>query len=168
MLNSLRQSIDRFRGELRIGKTVPRLQGAAAPGLLTTGNQASDTEPSWLAYARILIPGEALAGYISLQSLEKLATHPENVQIFLALAFCCVTIVLRWIGTQDPNAADPRKTVDYAVVVISTLSYISLVYATGGQIFWHQPVVDQQLYAQIISCVLGILGPKIHAACAKT
>lgn len=131
---------------------------------MSSAHAVQQTEPSWLTESRKLIPGEALAGYLSLQALGKIAQNPQNVGIFIALVFCVVTILLRWFGTQDPDAPRPSHTVQWTAVIISTLSYIFLVYASGGQLFWHRPFPDQKLYAQILSVALGILGPTLYRA----
>jgi hypothetical protein len=119
-------------------------------------------EPSWLEDSRRLIPGEALAGYISLEAISATAVNPLNINIVLGIVFLVVTILLRWIGTQDPEADAPALTAQWGVVLISALSFVFLVYATGGQIWWHQPVVDQKLYGQIFAAALGILGPNLY------
>ena len=120
------------------------------------------SKPSWLADSRKLIPGEALAGYISLEAISTNAVHPQNITIVLGLVFLMVTIVLRWIGTQDPEADAPALTAQWGVVLISALSFVFLVYATGGQIWWHAPITDQKLYGQIFAAALGILGPSLY------
>ena len=121
-----------------------------------------NSEASWLADSRKLIPGEALAGYHSLQPLSKLAAHPANIVVVLALVFAVVTTVLRWIGTQDPTDNNAGGTTQWWVVLISLLSFVSLVYATGGQMWWHRPIDDQQLYGQIAAAALGLLGPTLY------
>jgi hypothetical protein len=156
--------IENLRGSYRltpVKRSPPERAGGFRPSGVTDQGTKAD-EPSWLSDSRKLIPGEALAGFLSLQPISKLAQKPGNVSVVLALAFLLVTILLRWIGTQDPTATDPKKTVEFPAVGISALSFISLVYATGGQIFWHSPVPDQQLYGQILAAVLGILGPVVY------
>ena len=80
----------------------------------------------------------------------------------LALVFAVVTVVLRLLGTQDPTDPNPGGTTQFGVVAISALSFISLVYATGGQMWWHRPIDDQQLYGQIAAAALGLLGPTVY------
>ncbi len=177
MMNILRRNLDGFRGTLRLEdrpaakKETQSKAGFHLSADLTDADQdASTSEAPWLKESRKLIPGEALAGYLSLQALAnpKIADDPRSVKIFLAIVFCLVTILLRWLGTQSSKAADPVRSVQWSAIVISTLSYIFLVYSTGGQIFWHNPVKDQQLYAQILSVALGILGPTIYRALPKS
>ena len=162
--------LEKFRGTLRFGPMT-----AAKPSKGSTKDfrpsadvERGDEDPGWLQQSRKLIPGEALAGYLSLQALANpgLASNPQNIRIVLALVFAVVTILLRWLGSQDPNAPRPSKTVEWSVVLISTLSYVCLVYCTGGQLFWHARVADQELYAQIFAVALGILGPTIVSALA--
>jgi hypothetical protein len=162
-------ALDTFRGTLRFGPTTAPPKAAAGGSKrfqpsAETGR--SNEEPGWLEQSRKLIPGEALAGYLSLQALAnpKIASNPQNIRIVLALVFAVVTVLLRWLGSQDPNAPRPSKTVEWSVVALSTLSYVCLVYCTGGQIFWHARVEDQELYAQIFAVALGILGPAIIKA----
>ncbi len=160
-------ALDKFRGTLRFGSITPPV--AVAP--VSKGFRASaddqrkekekEEEPGWLQQSRKLIPGEALAGYLSLQGLAKIGSNPDNIKIVIALVFGLVTVGLRWLGSQDPNAPEPSKTVQWTVVGISTLSYIFLVYCTGGQVFWHRRIQDQEIYAQIFAVALGILGPTI-------
>jgi hypothetical protein len=127
----------------------------------TTRTAAASEQPQWLTDASKLIPGEALTGYLSLQILTRAAQQPQTVGIVLALTFLVVTIVTRWFGSQDPNAADPQPTTQPVVVAIAALSYIALVYATGGQVAWHAPIADQQLYGQIAAGAIGALGPTL-------
>jgi hypothetical protein len=61
--------------------------GRRSPIALAHTEKPSDT-PDWLQYSRLLIPGEALSGYLGLQALAKGAVHPENFRIILALIFC--------------------------------------------------------------------------------
>jgi hypothetical protein len=162
-------ALDKFRGTLRFGPMTapPKVAKGGAKEFQASADKArSDEEPGWLQQSRKLIPGEALAGYLSLQALAnpKIASNPQNIRIILALVFAVVTILLRWLGSQDPNAPKPSKTVEWSVVALSTLSYVCLVYSTGGQIFWHAHVEDQELYAQIFAVALGILGPAIIKA----
>jgi hypothetical protein len=150
--------LDRFRGTWRLptrheakqreGFTLSA-EASATPG--ATASAPAGPAPSWINEVRVLIPGDALAAYVALQPIATTAANPENVRIVLALVFLVVTIVLRWIGTAG----------QYGVVLISALAYIALVYATGGQIFWHRPFPDQALYAQIVAVALGLLGPAI-------
>jgi hypothetical protein len=147
-----------IRGSLRLGKSAKGRGGERASFDLT---ESTESEPSWLEETRKLIPGEALAGYLSLQPIAKAAAQPQNVKIVLAIVFLIVTFVLRWFGTQDLNSTDPSKTVQIGAVAISVMSYVFLVYSTGGQLFWHHPLPDQQLYAQILAAALGILGPTL-------
>jgi hypothetical protein len=104
----LRSLEAKVRGTLRI---VPKMR-------LADGTKAgpSNSESSWLADSRKLIPGEALAGYLSFQATSKLAKHPVNIVVVLALVFAAVTIVLRWVGTQDPTAKNPGGTTQWWVV----------------------------------------------------
>jgi hypothetical protein len=133
----------------------------AAVPQVTARPAAASEPPQWLSDAGKLIPGEALTGYLSLQILTRAAQQPQNVGIVLALAFLVVTIVTRWFGSQDPTAIDPQPTTQPAVVVIAALSYVALVYATGGQVAWHDPIADQQLYGQIAAGAIGALGPTV-------
>jgi hypothetical protein len=153
--------LDLFRGSLRISGSQ-RLP----PSTFRLSGESSDAgdraKQSWLTQARILIPGEALAGFIALQPVAAAADNPDNVKIVLAQVFLIVTIVLRWIGSEDATAPRPRRTAQVGVVVISALSYTLLVYATGGQIFWHHALPDQMRYAQILAAALGIVGPTLY------
>jgi len=172
MIPIVQRNSEVFRGSLRLGTTIrssadSRSQSDFTPSSEGSANQTT-AEPSWLAESLKLIPGEALAGYLSLQALGKFAQNPANVNIFIALVFCFVTVVLRWFGTQDPTAPKPSHTVQWTAIIISTLSYILLVYSSGGQIFWHQPITDQKLYAQILSVALVILGPTVYKAISSS
>jgi hypothetical protein len=151
--------LDGIRGTMRLGTPVLKSGKNRASFDLTA--TTAEIEPSWLEETRKLIPGEALAGYLSLQPIAKAAAHPQNVKIVLAIVFLVVTVVLRWYGTQDPTSADPSATAQIGAVAISALSYIFLVYSTGGQLFWHRTFSDQQLYAEISTAALGILGPSL-------
>jgi hypothetical protein len=164
MIGVLARSV---RGTLRLSEPGPRKpkRGEDTEFRLSEESKGASTgeaEPSWLTESRKLIPGEALAGYLSLQPLAAIAKEPENLKIVLAMAFCAVTALLRWFGSQDPGAADPKRTTQAGVVVISTACFICLVYATGGQVFWHEKWPDQSLYGQIGAAALGILGPAIY------
>lgn len=158
MITSLRGSM-RFSG---MPRTEPSVQTRVLESEVVAGEAeqapVDDKEP-WISQSRKLIPGEALAGYVSLQAVTELATDPANVAIVLALAFLALTLFLRYVGTQDAEAADPASTVQWPVVVVSGIAFVALVYATDGQIFWHEPLPDQAIYGQILAVVLGIGGP---------
>ncbi|HEY0172378.1 MAG TPA: hypothetical protein VGB98_15255 [Pyrinomonadaceae bacterium] len=160
--------IDKFRGTLRVGsrQAVPAARGARVPGDLGAARDAGaggggepGGESSLLSDYKNLIPGEALAGYVALQAFAEGAKNPDNVRIVLAIIFCVVAVVLRLIGTQDRTTKRPQ----YGAVILGAVSFILLVYATGGQIFWHRAVEDQTFYAQIFASALGILGPPIYS-----
>lgn len=171
--------IDKFRGSLRVGERQvvpaaaaspprpPRVPGdlindAEAPHSQTTDAQTREAS-SILDDYKNLIPGEALAGYVALQAFAAGARNPENVRIVLALIFCAVAVGLRLIGTQDKVTKRPQ----YGAVILGALSFVALVYATGGQIFWHTRAEDQEYYAQIFATALGILGPPIYSRFAS-
>jgi hypothetical protein len=164
MLDATFKSLINLRGALRFEQPKPPPVRKKDFELSTEkhGEPEKPEEPSWLKDSRKLIPGEALTGYIGLQSLAALAKNPENVRIVLAIVFCVVTIILSWVGTQDPKSPKPSTTTEFGVVLISTASYIALVYATGGQLYWHETIPDQTLYAQIVAAALGILGPPLY------
>ena len=148
-----------IRGGTRLGSTTAEPVGSYE--ITPSSETASEATPSWLSEVQKLVPGEALAAYIALQPVAAMAQHPGNVRIVLALVFLFVTIILKWIGTQDPAAADPARTTQRTAVAISAASFISLVYATGGQIFWHPPLADQALYGQIGAAAIGAVGPAL-------
>ena len=169
--------LNQLRGMYRIGPpgrlaAVPTSAQQPAPPM--GGDMPGQPEPppppdddeGWLSQSRKLIPGEALAGYIALQALAETATEPGNVRIVLAIVFLFVTFFLRYVGSQESESGG-SKSVQWGVVIISGLSFVFLVYASGGQIVWHEPVADQQLYAQILAFALGIVGPYINKAFTK-
>lgn len=160
MLRKFMANLESIRGMFRLDEVGHK------PNLDDFRLQSADSEQTpqapWLRESSKLIPGEALAAYLSLQSVARIASRPENVKIVLAIVFLAVTIVLRWLGSQDPAAQDANKTTQPWVIVISAVSYVFLVYASGGQIFWHRPIPDQQIYGQIAAAALGVLGPAIH------
>jgi transposase len=47
---------------------------------------------------------------MSLHPVAAAAHSPENVKIVLALVFLAVTVILRWYGSQDPDAQQPKNT----------------------------------------------------------
>jgi hypothetical protein len=172
MAGAIDRIFSSIRGRTRIGKSTEPPPAGATPATRydlepsgerdsTPGTAAPAAEASWLAEVQKLVPGEALAGYIALQPIASVAENPTNVKIVLALAFLVVTIFLRWVGSQDPGSPNPAQTAELPTVVISALSFICLVYATGGQLFWHQPVPDQSLYGQIGALALGAVGPRL-------
>jgi hypothetical protein len=156
--------LDSFRGSLNVRDFTP-----ARPGEFQMSADAAvvPVNEDWLARARVLIPGEGLAAYIALQPLAAIAKHPDNVKVVLALVFLVVTIAIRWLGTEDPRKGPTWRHPDYAVIAISALSYVFLVYATGNQIFWHRPIDDQQLYGQVAATGLGVIGPLILGVLPK-
>lgn len=131
--------------------------------------------------AQKLVPGEALAGYVSLCSSAELVQNlgtgqagapavplapGSSMQVLLALAFLAVTIFLRVLGTMDPRAARPVTTIQWWVVIFSALAFIALVYATRGQIWWHAAfgsAEEQRFLGQAAAAVLGIVVPVAYA-----
>jgi hypothetical protein len=111
-----------------------------------------------------LIPGEALAAYVALQAVAEKAENPGNVRIVLALACCLLTVFLRWVGTQDKATRKPQ----YGAVLFAAVAFILLVYAAGGQVFWHPRFPDQQYYAQIIATILGVAVPILYRRSVPT
>lgn len=170
--------IDKFRGTLRVGdrQVVPEsaARGPMAPSVpgdlsvrpeddSTRGGGESTREgSSVLDDYKKLIPGEALAAYVALQAVAEKAENPANVRIVLALACCLLTVLLRWVGTQDRTTKKPQ----YGAVIFAGVAFILLVYAAGGQIFWHARVPDQQFYAQIAAAILGVLVPALYGRSA--
>jgi hypothetical protein len=160
ILNKILQNITSVRGAFRLGTVAPIENG---DDFSLQGNKPDHViEPHWLRETSKLIPGEALAAYLSLQAVAQIAKHPANVKITLAIIFLLVTIILRWIGSQDPTNPKPRNTSQLGVVLISAFSFVFLVYASGGQIYWHNPFDDQQTYGQIAAAALGVVGPSLH------
>jgi hypothetical protein len=103
-----------------------------------------------------------MAGYLSFAGLANAAQNPEVFTVFLAIVFLVVTILLRWIGTQDPDAAIPAKSSQWLAVVTSAVCFVSLVYASGGQIWLHAPFDNQKLYGQVVTAALGIVWPPVY------
>jgi hypothetical protein len=146
-------------GSTRFGAADPT-RITAETGFVPSGDDQKENTP-WLTGVRKLVPGEALAGYVSLSALSETSKHPERVSVIIAIIFLFVAMTSRWLGSQDPDVAKPSQTAQPAVVLLSGLSFVSLVYATGGQIYWHPTVEDQKLYGQIASAAIGIVGPLI-------
>jgi hypothetical protein len=163
MANVIQKQIDKFRGTLRVGRPALARRAEKGPGddftLSSDEEPTGSTKPSVLEDYKKMIPGEALAGYISLQPLAAAAKQPEMARVVLALIFCIVTFVLRWIGTQDKASRKPQL----GAVALGTISFVLLVYATGGQIYWHTPVTDQEFYAQILAAALSLIGPPVYS-----
>ena len=155
----------RLVGELRVGTIRPRAAAAEPPGfsMASEGGGAAGgagaelpREPSALDDARKMIPGEALAGYVALQAFVAKTDSPEDAAIVLALVFLVVTFVLRFFGTQDPDATRPARTTQWIVVVSSVVAFVALVYASGGRIWWHRTIANQTFYGQVAATALGI------------
>lgn len=160
--------IESLRGQFRLER-VPadkRVKSndirAKGPRLSSDNDSHSQDikQESAIAEARKLIPGEVLVVYISLLPITDTAANPGDAKIILALIFTALTIISRWIGSQKTGNSAKSKT-QFGVVAISTLSFISLVYSMGGQIWWHSPIPDQKIYAQFFAGALGVLGPQI-------
>ena len=153
-----------------------RIESAAAAPRPPAGKPAEEAPPAgkaapqkegWLKQSRKLIPGEALAGYLSFQALANAAADPMQAQVFLALVFLVVTLFLRYVGSQQPGTTG-MKSVQWSVVFISGFSFVFLVYASGGQIWWHEPIPDQKFYAQILAFALGVIGPYLTKSAPST
>jgi hypothetical protein len=176
MPNWFSKQIDNFRGTLRVGQPLTEPESTTrdtrVPGDLSTPPEIDSTqsgsraagESSVLDDYKKLIPGEALAAYIALQALAEQAENPVNVSIVLAISCCLLTIFLRWVGTQDRVTRRPQ----YWAVLFAAVAFVLLVYAAGGQIFWHQKITDQQFYAQIFATVLGVIVPLVYGRFAAS
>ena len=160
MANAFVRQLRNLRGTTRFGSPARGPGNDAKPEFAPSAETAQGGT-GWISGVRKLVPGEALAGYISLQALAKVAQDPARVAVILAITFLAVTLITRFLGTQDPRSETPWRTTQPLVVLLSGLSFVSLVYATGGQIFWHEAIVDQQLYGQIASVAIGAVGPPI-------
>lgn len=180
------EQIDKFRGTLRVGERpvvpapAPRApsspsapmapQAPGDPGVVRdidstqSGRGPAGESSSILDDYKKLIPGEALAAYVALQAVAEKAENPGNVRIVLALACCLLTVFLRWVGTQDKATRKPQ----YGAVLFAAVAFILLVYAAGGQVFWHPRFPDQQYYAQIIATILGVAVPILYRRSVPT
>jgi hypothetical protein len=115
----------------------------------------------FLDNARKLIPAEAVAAYISCNGLAAATANPRRFEIVVALVFLVVAVWLRLIGSRPSTAKTFLDGVQPLTIGVCFLAYIALVYASGGQIWFHDPIADQEFYGQIASIATGILAPTL-------
>ena len=169
MFSSISGSLMHLRGTSRFYanyRSTTDQKGHFAPSSDPADNSALN-QASWLSDAKKLIPAESLAGYLALQPASLVAKNPENVKVVLADVFLAVTFVVALYGSQDPKSRSPMQSSQPIIVLMSCLCFVSLVYAVGGQITWHWPIVDQALYGQISTAALGICSPYICRRAVK-
>lgn len=162
----LKDWLKSVRGLHRIDKRPPTATSAPTAGGLemqdaAPAGQAEYQQSQYLDAFIKLLPGEAVAFYITFQGFAEATDHPKVAQGILAWFGLAAIFMIRVVTTMDPESDRPGKTIRWLQVLLATIAYVIWIYALGDQLWPHAEIPDQRFYGQLAVGFVAVVSPVV-------